>query len=85
MGPQAPALITRVLPPPHSQARALHAHIENTALSGGGGPAERALATLRGLGGSAVLVSSNLRRALATAAIALWGRLEQVREREREG
>jgi len=59
------------------QARALQAHIENTALSGGGGQAERALATLRGFGGSAVLVSSNLRRALATAVIGLWGRLAQ--------
>ena len=63
--------------PPRTQARALQAHIENTALSGGGGQAERALATLRGFGGSAVLVSSNLRRALATAVIGLWGRLAQ--------
>jgi hypothetical protein len=75
-----PRPLTRpTLAPPSNpvQARALQAHIENTALSGGGGQAERALATLRGFGGSAVLVSSNLRRALATAVIGLWGRLSQ--------
>ena len=67
----------------YDQARALRAHMASDQIKGlsPGDPGASDAAALMGTSGTSIVVASNLRRAVATTAIAFWDRLARTGEK----